>query len=240
MKHILLIILAQFISIQKVNSQSLLLLHKKMQEKSLQNKYKLGKTKRNNKDALIFDLKGHVAKCVETHKTNSDDLWSNLLDGEYTYEFTAFGAYVISDYENYVPVRDSNGFLISASYTEKDIINNRKYTKSVYYEYSDDKLIREYGKDCIDGNMDNYEYKYLYDKDGNLIKMITKTETTTADTIIYEIQAVDSRGNWIRRKEVTQHGNGEISTAIATRKITYYDDIIIEEIPSDAPNFGLG
>ena len=57
---------------------------------------------------------------------------------------------------------------------------------------------------------------------------------------IYEIQAVDSRGNWIRRKEVTQHGNGEISTAIATRKITYYDDIIIEEIPSDAPNFGLG
>lgn len=45
MKHILLIILAQFIFIQKVNSQSLLLLHKKMQEKSLQNKYKLGKTK---------------------------------------------------------------------------------------------------------------------------------------------------------------------------------------------------
>ena len=84
MKHILLIILAQFIFIQKVNSQSLLLLHKKMQEKSLQNKYKLGKTKRNNKDALIFDLKGHVAKCVETHKTNSDDLWSNLLDGEYS------------------------------------------------------------------------------------------------------------------------------------------------------------
>lgn len=180
-------------------------------------------TRQLYKDALIFELKGHVKKCIvkTITETTDDTPFGNFLDGEseYVYEFTSSGEY-ISDRKNRTARHDKEGKLIFEKFLEEallfpDITN----IKEISYRYdSKGYLIEEFGKEPLDESFQSFKYTYIYDDKGFVREFKLTTGTSTSSVYTYQILSVDKRGNWIKRI-----CKSDIGTTTETRTIYYYD-----------------
>ena len=212
----------------------------------------LKKHKKKYHDALIFELKGEVSNCVVSCHSDSNSSDSNPIKGiednyQYVYKFSKSGEY-ITDKKNYIPIRNSEGFLIHRSYTVQNFLTDNELTETKYYEYSDEKLIKEFGvENLLSGKLRHYEYKYEYNDKGDLILKREYVEGELYAITTYNILKIDSHGNWTEGIETTTYIietttyiNVETTKRVSTRVISYFDDDLYQTVPSDAPKFGLG
>lgn len=175
--------------------------------------------KQTYKDALIFDLKGHVKECIKKSVTKTDDgnMFSALFDGEdeFTYSFSSSGKYT-SERKQRTTKYDSTGKLVFERYYIEGVFNGGY--KEVTYKYNKKGLlIEESGTEPFDETSQSFKTTYSYDEKGFLKKETAESEFSTPLIITYKVISVDDNGNWTKRI-----GKSDNSTTTETRIITYY------------------
>lgn len=143
-------------------------------------------------DLSLFQLKGHVKKCIIADE----------YMGDIVYEFDKDGMLISPKYERIE--RDANGAIIE--YHDP----KRESTVRVKWENGNVKEVTELDDDGY--NSDAYGYEY--DKNNNIVEMI---QAGVAFPYNYSDYKFDEFGNWISR---IQEANG--TTIEEKRYITYY------------------
>lgn len=180
---------------------------------------------RKYNDAAIFDLRGHVKKCVTTQSN---------YDNSTTRRFRRDGSW-ITDFRGYKVKRDKNNQLISV--TKKEVTveswgdsgkDTCEYNCSQTFTWKNGLLMAnettEERCNPLGLHFTYYCYYYEYDKNGLVKQEIYSNGKAYAESYNYKYLEFDSKGNWVKREvEAVSNSDKPLGTHIETRVITYYE-----------------
>lgn len=177
------------------------------------------------KDALIFEMKGHVKECVMTQQRNEDE------PTKATIRFSQDGELIddLDKYTNFTRRRDGQGRIVFESWDDdmRDETTGLPCIQEHNYVYdSQNLLVEEYGKMPVDFSTISFKETYEFDSNGNIIKKIFGDDTNEDEPWItnYKIEAVDQKGNWTVRTWTSELGLFTTNSYKETRVIHYYED----------------
>lgn len=139
------------------------------------------------KDALLFDLKGHVKECMIQRNEKDYGTYNFKISGEY-----------ISDENQWMVKHDDSGKMTFSQYYQ-EIVFASGFVETNYVYNANNQLVEKSGSEPFDMDRRTFKTTYEYDSNGFVIKEIKEKEYSQTITITYNVISCDTKGNWTKR-----------------------------------------